>query len=73
MSLFQLIQREIMNMLKLLGLRPSSWFHEDDESEELPEISERSRNSPWANAARGNANSRKRNRTEKTLVVFIAS
>ena len=37
MSFFQLIQREIMNMLKLLGLGPSSWFHDDDEPEELPE------------------------------------
>ena len=40
MSFFQLIQREIMNMLKLLGLGPSSWFHDDDEPEELPEEEE---------------------------------
>ena len=40
MSFFQLIQREIMNMLKLLGLGPSSWFHDDDEPEELPDEEE---------------------------------
>ena len=34
MSFLQLIQREIMNMLKLLGLGPSRWFHDDDEPEE---------------------------------------
>ena len=40
MSFLQLIQREIMNMLKLLGLGPSSWFHDDDEQEEEMEEEE---------------------------------
>ena len=40
MSFLQLIQREIMNMLKLLGLGPSSWFHDDDEQEDFTEEEE---------------------------------
>ena len=40
MSFLQLIQREIMNMLKLLGLGPSSWFHDDDEQEDFTEEDE---------------------------------
>ena len=35
MSFFQLIQREIINALKLLRLGPSSWFHDEEEEEEL--------------------------------------
>ena len=37
MSFLQLIQREIINALKLLGLGPSRWYH-DDEAEETEEV-----------------------------------
>ncbi|MBR5080444.1 MAG: DNA translocase FtsK [Victivallales bacterium] len=51
MSFLQLIQREIINALKLLGLGPSRWYHDEDaeeeeelnqeeETEEMPEQTE---------------------------------